>query len=124
MGIPLEKAMALKEWCPEIYEYCIMAGTINHINHQPEHDNYVCLEDQSKDKIEYVTPGENTQKAKVHYGGSTELAPQRFLSGEHDAGKDFIDLSKPIKTILSFVEDDTIKVCGKGSEDPSNGGNA
>ena len=98
-GIPLEKAKALKEWCPEIYEYCIMAGTINHINHQPEHDNYVCIEDTSKDKIEYVTPVENTQKAKVHYGGSTELARQRFLSGKHDdveKNDDPIIFGKPI----------------------------
>lgn len=84
VGIPLEKAQALKEWCPEIYEYCILSGTINHINHQPEHDNYVCLEDSSKDGIEYVIPAENTQKAKRHYGGSTAKARKKFLSGEHD----------------------------------------
>ena len=206
-GIPLEKAKALKEWCPEIYEYCIMAGTINHINHQPEHDNYVCIEDTSKDKIEYVTPVENTQKAKAHYGGSTELARKKFLSGEHDNikpkdepiifgepvyrplfqdykvdiefnGEEGMEISKflhyqaekhgmPFEDVFretmvdGFISaekeaveeiynkdaseltehermglwaflmrdatgqyDDTTEICGEGSEDPSNGGNA
>ena len=63
-----------------VLQYCIMAATINHKNHLPDEDNYVCLDDMSKDKIEYVTPNQNTQKAITHYGGSTENAPDVYLN--------------------------------------------
>lgn len=85
-----------------------MSLCVNHKNHQPEYDNYVDLEDPSKDKLEYVLPSQNTKESITYYNGSSENARELYLSGEYDArgrGEDIVDLpTTKVKSILSFVE--------------------
>ena len=89
---------------PTLEQYLVMSSVINHKHHRPDKDNYVCIEDQSKDDLEYVTPSDNTKEAVKHYGGATYQSRGLRILKEHKKQNKEIDNIITLPNIINFLE--------------------
>lgn len=102
---------------PKLEQYLVMSSVINHKHHRPDKDNYVCLEDRSKDDLEYVTPSDNTKEAVKHYGGATYQATDHYLKEldkENEDPDNMITIGRPVPRPL--FQDYSIDINFHGKE--------